>query len=113
MKFTLFRFLWSANNSIPEGFADRIFAALAHGDERHRAWLREAIGNHLAGKPVPAPYPPSPSSTIPEGMVLVRRELVREVFYWFDWAINQCEFYPRDAAEIRQKLFALYSETSK
>lgn len=32
-----------------------LFDAIAHGDDVHRAWLREAIDNHFAGLPVPAP----------------------------------------------------------
>lgn len=31
---------------------DTLFEAIAHGDEPHRTWLKEAIRNHLAGKPV-------------------------------------------------------------
>jgi hypothetical protein len=37
---------------------ETLFAALAHGDEIHRAWLKEAIEAHFAGKPVtPWSYP--------------------------------------------------------
>lgn len=35
--------------------ASSLFEAIAHGDDEHRDWLREAIANHLAGKPVPPP----------------------------------------------------------
>jgi hypothetical protein len=34
---------------------DRLYAAIAHGDDEHRAWLREAVDNFFAGKPVPPP----------------------------------------------------------
>jgi hypothetical protein len=34
---------------------DSLFDAIAHGDEAHRAWLREAIEAHFSGKPVPPP----------------------------------------------------------
>lgn len=34
---------------------DQLYEALAHGDDEHRAWLREAIDNFFAGKPVPPP----------------------------------------------------------
>lgn len=32
-----------------------LYDALAHGDEEHRAWLREAITAHFSGKPIPPP----------------------------------------------------------
>lgn len=32
---------------------DSLFAAIQHGDAEHRAWLKEAIDAHFAGKPVP------------------------------------------------------------
>lgn len=31
---------------------DTLYDAIATGDEAHRAWLKAAIDNHLAGKPV-------------------------------------------------------------
>lgn len=34
---------------------ERLFAAIAHGDEDHRAWLREAIDAFFSGQSVPAP----------------------------------------------------------
>ncbi len=34
---------------------DTLFDAIAHGDETHRAWLKEAIACHFAGRPVPPP----------------------------------------------------------
>jgi NTP pyrophosphatase (non-canonical NTP hydrolase) len=34
---------------------ERLHIAIAHGDEEHRAWLKEAIEAHFAGKPVPEP----------------------------------------------------------
>jgi hypothetical protein len=32
-----------------------LFAAIKHGDEAHRIWLKEAIEAHFAGLPVPTP----------------------------------------------------------
>lgn len=32
-----------------------LFAAIAHGDEKHRAWLKQAIEDHFAGRPVQRP----------------------------------------------------------
>lgn len=32
-----------------------LYGAIAHGDEVHREWLKEAIDNHFAGLPVPLP----------------------------------------------------------
>ncbi len=32
-----------------------LFSAIEHGDDDHRAWLKEAIFAHLAGLPVPPP----------------------------------------------------------
>lgn len=34
---------------------ERLFSAIAHGDEDHRAWLREAISAFYIGDPVPPP----------------------------------------------------------
>lgn len=34
---------------------DTLFDAIAHGDESHRAWLKKAIEDHFAGKPVTKP----------------------------------------------------------
>lgn len=38
-----------------QGRIDTLFEAIAHGDEDHRAWLKEAITAHFAGGPVPEP----------------------------------------------------------
>lgn len=35
--------------------AESIFDAIAHGDDEHRAWLRQALEDHLAGRPVQPP----------------------------------------------------------
>lgn len=32
-----------------------LFAAIAHGDDKHRAWLKQAIEDHFAGRPVQRP----------------------------------------------------------
>lgn len=32
-----------------------LFEAIAHGDDIHRGWLKEAIDNWFAGRPVPPP----------------------------------------------------------
>lgn len=32
-----------------------LFDAIAHGDEKHRAWLKQAIKDHFAGRPVQPP----------------------------------------------------------
>lgn len=32
-----------------------LFNALAHGSEEHRAWLKKAIDDHFAGRPVEVP----------------------------------------------------------
>lgn len=31
---------------------DTLYDAIAHGDEAHRAWLKQAITDHFAGRPV-------------------------------------------------------------
>lgn len=41
---------------------ETLFDAIKHGDEVHRAWLREAIENHFGGKPVPPPRAANPSA---------------------------------------------------
>lgn len=35
--------------------ATGLFEAIAHGDDLHRAWLKEALDCFFAGKPVPPP----------------------------------------------------------
>jgi hypothetical protein len=37
------------------GEGEALYDAIKHGDEVHRAWLREAISKFYAGKPVPPP----------------------------------------------------------
>lgn len=32
---------------------ETLFDAIAHGDEEHRAWLKEAIDCHILAKPIP------------------------------------------------------------
>lgn len=32
-----------------------LFAAISHGDEKHRAWLKQAIEDHFAGRAVQRP----------------------------------------------------------
>jgi hypothetical protein len=34
---------------------EALFEAIAHGDDEHRAWLKEAISKHFDGLPVPPP----------------------------------------------------------
>lgn len=34
---------------------DNLFDAIAHGDSRHKAWLKEAIEDHFAGRKVKRP----------------------------------------------------------
>lgn len=34
---------------------ESLYDAIAHGDEKHRAWLKQAIEDHFAGKPVQRP----------------------------------------------------------
>jgi hypothetical protein len=34
----------------------RLWTALAHGDDDHREWLREAIEAFFTDQPIPAPY---------------------------------------------------------
>lgn len=35
--------------------ANSLYEAIKHGDQEHRAWLKEALDNWFAGKPVPPP----------------------------------------------------------
>lgn len=37
----------------PRESVDNLFDAIAHGSEEHRAWLKEALTEHFAGRPVP------------------------------------------------------------
>jgi hypothetical protein len=41
--------------TIAERWERGLFDAIAHGDDEHRAWLKEAITAHFAGEPVPPP----------------------------------------------------------
>lgn len=49
---------------------DKLYAAIAHGDQHHRCWLKEALDAFWADKPVPAPY----GSGIPDVIVPERME---------------------------------------
>lgn len=47
---------YSRDHDLHERLCKRVeglYEAIAHGDEGHRQWLREAIANVFAGKPVP------------------------------------------------------------
>ncbi len=45
----------------PDSAVTSLFDAIAHGDEVHRAWLKRAIDDHFAGRPVKRPESaPSP-----------------------------------------------------
>lgn len=46
-----------------------LYEAIKHGDETHREWLKEALLNWFAGKPVPPPRSatPAPSPVVGEG----------------------------------------------
>ena len=35
--------------------AERLFDVIAHGDDEHRRWLKQAIEDHFAGRVVPTP----------------------------------------------------------
>lgn len=35
-----------------DGLVSSLFDAIAHGDDDHRAWLKQAIDDHMAGRPV-------------------------------------------------------------
>ncbi len=43
---------WNRRIAATRPNADNLFAAIAHGDETHRAWLEQAIKDHFAGRPV-------------------------------------------------------------
>lgn len=47
--------------------ADSVYAAIAHGDQEHRDWLREALDAHFAGLPVPPPRGKGTDAYPPEG----------------------------------------------
>ena len=47
--------------------ADSVYAAIAHGDDEHRSWLREALDAHFAGLPVPPPRGKGTEAYIPSG----------------------------------------------
>ena len=34
---------------------ETLFDAIKHGDEKHQAWLKQAIEDHFAGRPVQPP----------------------------------------------------------
>ena len=40
---------------VNKNLVDQLYDAIAHGDEDHRAWLKEVIENHFNGLPVPPP----------------------------------------------------------
>ena len=46
--------------------AEALFHAIAHGDDDHRQWLKDAIDNHFVGKPVPVPLGSGKSQALAE-----------------------------------------------
>lgn len=44
-----------------EDLVGTLFDAISHGDETHRAWLKQAIDDHFAGRPVKRPAAPVPA----------------------------------------------------
>lgn len=47
--------------------ADTVYEAIAHGDQEHRDWLREALDAHFAGLPVPPPRGKGTDAYRPDG----------------------------------------------
>jgi hypothetical protein len=47
--------LATASSPSSETVAEQLYEALKHGDDIHRAWLREAIIAFFAGQPIPPP----------------------------------------------------------
>lgn len=45
----------AAMSRAPDPQVASLHAAIQHGDEEHRVWLKEAIDAHFAGRPVPEP----------------------------------------------------------
>ncbi|AXK44018.1 hypothetical protein [Erythrobacter aureus] len=43
------------NNAVILARVNTLYDSIAHGDEDHRGWLKEAINNHMAGEDVPTP----------------------------------------------------------
>lgn len=44
----------------PSGGVPTLFDNIKHGDAAHQTWLKEAIDDHFAGRPVKRPAPPLP-----------------------------------------------------
>lgn len=64
---------------------ERLFAATAHGDEDHRAWLLEAYTAFFADRPVPAPRGKGNKEAeierLREALGMIDRELERAESY--------------------------------
>ena len=58
---------YAPSASPAEAPADALFAAIQHGDEVHREWLREAVHAWFDGKPVPPPRAAHPQPVAPAG----------------------------------------------
>jgi hypothetical protein len=52
-----------------ETVAEQLYEALKHGDDIHRAWLREAIIAFFAGQPIPPPRAALTAASSPDGEV--------------------------------------------
>lgn len=49
--------LFDGDTTAPQVTANDVFLAVQHGDEHHRAWLKEALDCVFAGQPVPGVRP--------------------------------------------------------
>ena len=52
-----------------------LFHAIAHGDETHRAWLKQAIDDWFAGRLVERPQPPTPPARDHKDVVEAARKI--------------------------------------
>ena len=87
-----------------------LFSAIQHGDEEHRAWLKEAIENHFAGVAVP-PVRGSGTKEALRARVEAYREALVDLMSWFpkkpsdpEWRIKGGVFGADDAVEHARSL---------
>ncbi len=55
--------------------ATSLFDAITHGDDEHRAWLKEAIEQHFSGRPVSRPRGQGAAETLRKHVKVLEGEL--------------------------------------
>lgn len=104
----------ASNGKAEGGREETLFGAIAHGDEKHRAWLKQAIQDHFAGRSVQRP------DAVREPVAAPAPQPVRSFESTFSATTVLEEMFPIPASkaegvseEIRLQHFEAYSLASR